>query len=360
MEHSINNAEMLEKISCPALIVKDGIITQANHAAMQHGIELNSEINSLIAIGAEEYQNYAGGKLCLTLCIHDLRYNAVVTTAGDCHVFTLASDYEDPELRAFALAAQQLREPLAAAMLSTEQLLPNSSVKENDEVRQHISQVNRSLHQLLRAVCNMSDAAHYAKHPSCRLQTQELVSVFAEILQKSAALAEQTERTLEYTLPNQTIYALADPEKLERAVLNLLSNAIKFTPKGGKIEATLRNSNNKLFFTVQDSGDGVNPQTRSNMFSRFLREPGLDDSRTGIGLGMSIVRSVATAHGGTVLMEQPEGQGARITMTLALTQPENNVVRTPVLLPVDYAGGKDHALLELSDVLSCSAFEENN
>lgn len=359
MEHSTDTAQMLEQLICPAFIVKDGIITHANQAALQRQIKLNTNIDDLICIGKEEYEMYTGGKLCLTLSIEDIPYSATVTAAQDHQIFCLASDYEDPELRAFALAAQQLREPLAKAMVSTELLLPNDTVREDPEAAQYLAQVNRSLHQLLRAVCNMSDAAQYATTQRSNMQTRDVTGIFEEVLEKAVALTAQAERTLVYSVPNQSVFCPADEEKLERAILNLLSNAMKFTPKCGTINASLNHSGNRLLFTVQDSGQGAGPQVRSNMFSRFLREPGIEDGRSGIGLGMSIVRSVAAAHGGTLLIEHPENAGIKITMTISLTQTSDNILRSPIKLPIDYAGGHDHCLLELSDVLPDDLFLEN-
>lgn len=359
MEHSLDTAQMLEQLMCPAFIVQDGIVTNSNQAALQRQIKLNTNISDLICIGKDEYEIYTDGKLCLTLSIQGITYNATVTNTESGHLFCLESDYEDPELRAFALVAQQLREPLAKAMVSTELLLPNSSVRDDAEAAQHLSQVNRSLHQLLRAVCNMSDAAQYTNPLHANMQTQDVAKIFDEILEKAADLATHAERTLNYAVPKQAIFCSADGAKLERAILNLLSNAIKFTPKGGTINATLHHSNNRLLFTVQDSGEGANLQARTNMFSRFLREPGLEDGRSGIGLGLSIVRSVAAAHGGTVLIEQPNNAGVKITMTLSIKQPADNIFRSPVRFPIDYAGGYDHCLLELSDVLPDNLFLEN-
>lgn len=357
MEHSIQNEEILDNLLCPAFTVSSGIITNANHAAVQRGIQLNTSIHDFIAIGDEEYTNYTQGKLFIRLCIQDITYGATVTRSGDSHLFCLDSDYEEPELRAFALAAQQLREPLANAMISTEQLLPNASGWDNEEDKQTLGQLNKSLHQLLRAIGNMSDTAHYANHQACRMQNCNLTKLFSEILEKASHLASQAGRKLQYALPNQLVIGLADAEKLERAILNLISNAIKYTPKEGQISATLRYNKNKLIFTVQDSGSGVAPHMHSNLFSRFLREPGLDDGRSGIGLGMTIVRSVATMHSGTVLMEQLQNQGARFTMTISVKQTQDNIVSTPIVLPVDYAGGRDHSKIELSDVLPASLFE---
>ena len=360
MEQSTDSLEILEQLMCPAFFVKDGIIVQANQAALQRQIPLNTPVTDLILIGKDEYDLLSDGRLCLTLCINDITYSACVTAADGYHIFHLESDYEEPELRAFALAAQQLREPLANAMASTDLLLPNAAVQENPETRQQAAQINQSLHQLLRVVCNMSDAAHYRDQRISQMQTRDAAAIFEEILEKAAHLTSQAGYTLHYKGLQQTVYCLVDAEKLERAVLNLISNAIKYAPKGSTLNVSLHRSGNHLYFTVRDNGAGVGPQVRGSMFSRFLREPGIEDGRSGIGLGMHIVRSAAAAHGGTVLFEQPEGAGTKVTMSIMIRQSKDSVVRSPVMLPVDYAGGWDRCLIELSDVLPDTLDEQKN
>ena len=95
---------------------------------------------------------------------------------------------------------------------------------------------------------------------------------------------------------------------------------------------------------------------RSNVYTLFRREPGIEDSRYGIGLGMVLIRSAAAAHGGTVLIEQSSERGTRLTMSLAIRQNADNMVRTNAF-HVDYAGERSHALIELSDVLPLAAYE---
>lgn len=360
MEYASHNTEFLEALMCPAFIADNGIITQANQSAQQRGIQPETAVEGLIAIGVEEYRQYTNGKLCITLSVQGISYNATVTSNGHYHIFCLETEYVKPELRAFALAAQQLREPLANAMNSAEQLIPCTGIQDDAEAKQQLGQINRSLHQLLRAIGNMSDAAQYASCLSARLQVCDLTSIFRETLEKASALSAQAERTIKYTLPKQIVYGPCDPEKLERAILNLVSNALKYSPKDGTISASVRHSGNKLIFTIQDSGAGVHPSVQSNIFARFLREPGLGDGNEGIGLGMSIVRSVAALHRGTVLLEQPQDEGARLTMTIASNPISDTVLHTPVMLPIDYSGGRDKALLELADVLPTSIFENIN
>ena len=105
-----------------------------------------------------------------------------------------------------------------------------------------------------------------------------------------------------------------------------------------------------LYLTVQDSGNGIAQELRSNVHSRFRRQPGLEDTRFGIGLGMVMIRSAASAHGGTVLIDHPDGCGTRLTMSMAIRQDTDSVVRASTL-QVDYAGERDHTLIELSDIL---------
>ena len=95
---------------------------------------------------------------------------------------------------------------------------------------------------------------------------------------------------------------------------------------------------------------------RGTVYSRYRRQPGMEDNRFGIGLGMVLIRSTATAHGGTVLIDHPSEGGVRLTMTLAIKQNLDSAVRASIM-QVDYAGERDHSLIELSDVLPSSLYE---
>ena len=174
--------------------------------------------------------------------------------------------------------------------------------------------------------------------------------------EKAATLLSQAEVTLLYEGPNVPVYLLADVERIERSIYNLLSNAAKFSPKGSTLRATLTRKKDLLLFTLSDPGERLAQQVQSNVFNRFMRQPGLGDSRFGLGLGLNIVHNTATAHGGTVLLENPPSGGVRITMTLKIRQSKTPIVRGPYYL--DYAGGHDHGLIELSDILPTSAYEK--
>lgn len=341
MEQHLQITQLLDQQISPAFLVEDHIITYVNAAAQRHGISLSTPISELISIGDVEYAQFREGSLCLTLNINGEACSATALCSAHRHIFFLESPYDDPELRAFALAAQYLRDPLSGAMHCAEAMATDNAVPQ-------LTHLNKSLQQLHRAICNMSDAALYDEIRPSRMELRDITSVFQEHLEKAAQLSQHAGRILEYRLPNTQIHTMIDSEKIERAIFNLISNAIKATKEGDKISVTLHQAGSKLYFCVSDTGNSLE---RSNIFNRYLREPGLEAGYTGLGLGLTIVRKAAAAHGGTLLLEKLPKGGAKFTMSLNVIQPDKSGLRSHVRLPVDYAGGHDHALLELSDVL---------
>ena len=355
MEQIIDTQELLEQIMCPVFIVKDGIIIQANHAALQRQIEPGTAIQDILFTGQQEYNQFTEGGLCLALCVGNITYTACVVKKESHDVFYLESDYSEPELRAFALASQALRESLGNAMTSADMMLPDT--QSSPELKQQLLEISRNLHQLHRAICNMSDAASYGNNRPARVEYRDLASVVDEILEKAQTLVAKTGRTLKYNTLNQSVYSLIDAEKLERAILNLISNAVKYGRNDAPIRVTVEQQEGRFRFSVQNPIDGIGASAYKNLFSYFLREPGIENSRSGIGLGMTIVRSAAMAHEGTVLFDQPAPDCIRFTLSIPIRKSTEYTLRSPVLLPVDYAGGYDHALTELSDILPADLFE---
>ena len=114
-----------------------------------------------------------------------------------------------------------------------------------------------------------------------------------------------------------------------------------------------------LYLTVQGNGAGVADALKGSLYDRYRRQPGPEDGRFGIGLGMVLVRQPAAAHGGTVLMEHGADFGLRLTMTIPIRPPSDPNVRSP-MIHVDYAGDRDHFLLELADCLPAEVYRREN
>lgn len=355
MDHITDAMEMIGHLRHPAFCVTDGMIVKVNAAAQSRMIEPGTPVSQLMKTGADEYAEFSSGCLYLTLtvCGQDLGFS--VSRKNGFDLFHLEQDAENYELQAMALAARELREPLASIMITADQLFPGEDDRTPD-TDDRIARINRGLFQMLRLISNMSDAGRYAAASSISMEVRNISAFLDEVFSKAAALTEHSGITLEYTGIDQLIYGLVNPELLERAVLNILSNSLKFTPKGGHIQANLLRRGSKLYLSIQDNGIGIADSTKTNLFSRHTRELGVEDGRFGIGLGFVMVRSAAQHHGGTVLVDHPQDTGTRVTMTLVIRPGATDQVRSP-LLKVDYAGERDHGLLELSDVLPADLYK---
>lgn len=356
MEHLQN---MLDLISEPAFSVENGAIHQLNRGAQAYLLQPGTPVQDLIAAGAEEYALLDGGTLYLTLKLGSSTVGASVVRMEGKDYFIMEQDTEQAQLQAMALAARELRRPLATVMTLADRLFPLSDAQGDPAVQEQIARINRGLFQMLRTVSNMSDAYRYASEEGNRNETVNIPAFLEEIFAGAAALVGHSQIKLQYTSELHNLYGSVDRELLERAVNNLISNAVKFTPAGGTVNAKLTSRGQTLYLSVTDSGSGIPGHLQANLYSHFRRGPALEDGRHGIGLGMVMVRSAALHHGGTVLMEQCKEGGTRITLSIPLRQSNEAIVRSDILR-IDYAGERNHQLIELSDVLPHTVYKKED
>ena len=333
--------DTLELIAAPCFCVKDGVICGRNGAARK--LPLGDCVEPLLAAGGEAYADFSGGSLYLTLSVEGTLFGAAVERRNGLDFFLLEEAEGNPELRALSLAARELRQPLSGLFATVQQLDSSQAAQ--------IGALNRGLSQMLRLIGNMSAAASPVSHP----ELTDITAVFREIFMKAQPLLERLGLELHYEGPEHSIYSLADAQELERGVLNLLSNAAKFSPGGSVIRCSLTRQSRILRLCIQDEGSGIPDDVRGSVFNRYLRQPAIEDGRQGLGLGLVLVRACAGHHGGAVLIDHPAQGGTRVTVTLAIRQDTGNTLRSP-RIRIDYAGERDHALVELSDVLPAELY----
>jgi signal transduction histidine kinase len=108
---------------------------------------------------------------------------------------------------------------------------------------------------------------------------------------------------------------IADTASIKHVFANLLSNAFRFSKPGCTITAKAEAELSGIRFSVEDTGEGIAPEHLKRLFDQFYRVPGQDE-KSGIGLGLSIVKEIVTAHGGTVGVESTKGKGSVFHFTL--------------------------------------------
>lgn len=344
---------LLEMIDRPAFIVRDGIITDCNQLAKNRQITVGTKIKDILPENCDAYSQYKGGILYLTLQMGWIHCGATVVRQDDADIFLMDRDADQIQLQALALAGQQLRGPLSNVMTLSDMLLPELR---DDKQRDKAVQMRKALFQMMRLITNMADAERYTGSDSPRFENTELCSFFLDIVEKAKISAEDAQIQLDFHCPELPVFTMLDRERMERAMYNLLSNAIKFSRPGSRVKVNLSANKKQACLTVEDEGDGIANHVQGSLFHRYMREPAIEDSRFGLGLGMTLVRSAAVIHGGTVLLEQTTGTKVALTMEIRKDTP--GALRTPILRISDYAGGRDLGLLEFSETLPVCAYEK--
>lgn len=347
--------EILSFIVSPAFSVCDGTITHCNEAAKRHLFSSGMSVASLLTDNQTEYTSFQDGCLFITLRHNHQFYSASVSHVDDANIFVIEEDQDRAELKTLSLTAANMRQPLSSMIAAAGSLASSLEQNNDPKVKAHLQHMNRNLNRMHRMLCNMSDTLQYADGISNHMICQNIVSVVEGIFQRSQQLCEQSNIHLEYSIPNEAILCTIDEALLERGIYNILSNAIKFSPTGSTIHASLTCCNHRVYISIKDQGTGISRDILNNVFSRYRRQPGLEDSRFGLGLGLALVRCTAKVHSGTVLVDHPDQIGTRITISFPIRKSSTPLVRSSAKR-VDYAGGWDHSLLELSDVMPADLY----
>jgi signal transduction histidine kinase len=131
-------------------------------------------------------------------------------------------------------------------------------------------------------------------------------------------LAEDKQISLKCTVAGP-VEVEGDKGRVKQVVVNLVDNAIKYTGEGGRVEISVSPNNGDAVLEVADNGIGIPSDAIAHLFERFYR---VDKARSrqmgGAGLGLSIVKSICTAHQGRVSVDSTEGKGTRFTVELPL------------------------------------------
>lgn len=207
-----------------------------------------------------------------------------------------------------ALAAHELRTPATtvyglAATLAQRDLPPELVEELQQTLHSQAERMSRLVEQLL----DMSrlDAASIPLNP-------EPIALKAELEQIVRANALGSEGFVEIDVP-ESAAVVADRSVLERVVGNLVTNAVRHGEPPVRIVA--RQHDTHLRVSIQDSGQGIDPEFVPNLFDRFQRSDAARQTGTGAGLGLSIARLYARAHGGDLVYD-PDADGARFDLVL--------------------------------------------
>jgi two-component system, OmpR family, sensor kinase len=210
-------------------------------------------------------------------------------------------------------ASHEFRTPLTAIGGHAD-MLDEWAIEDPESARKSVRTIKNEAEALLAL-------ARGDEGPSLHVGRHDLGEVASEAV-GAARAAANGRVSIEYTAPHSAVRAVFDRDRIRQAASILLDNAIKYTPRGGNVAVRAGETEGRGILEVSDTGVGIPEEQLPLVFERFYR---FDSVRTegGAGLGLSIARHIAEAHGGTIEIRSKPGEGSTFTLILPPSRPSN-------------------------------------
>jgi signal transduction histidine kinase/CheY-like chemotaxis protein len=218
-----------------------------------------------------------------------------------------------------AIATHELRTPMTSIVGYTRLLLSDALPRNRRQSALEI--IDRSASRQAKLLDDLLD---YARVSSGRLAIETAPVDLGDIVEIAieATRPEAEAKGVELVGPpgDEPLPVMGDASRLEQVVVNLLDNAVRFTPKGGRVEATLRRLDGAAELVVSDTGEGISPEFLPHVFDRFRQgASGPNRPHGGLGLGLAIAKHLVDAHLGAVeARSDGPGRGATFVVRLPL------------------------------------------
>lgn len=226
-----------------------------------------------------------------------------------------------------AMLGHELRNPLAPILTALHLMRLRSS---NESTERERAIIERQVNHLSRLVDDLLDVSRATMGKiDLRREPLEVSTAVARAVEVAAPLIEQKHHQLSVTVPGAGLLVAGDPVRLAQIIANLLHNAAKYTDPGGHISVEAWGENAEVILRVKDDGRGVAAERLSSMFELFVQgDQSADRSQGGLGVGLTLVRSLVQLHGGRVeARSEGPGKGTEFIISLpALPEPPANYI----------------------------------
>jgi signal transduction histidine kinase len=224
-----------------------------------------------------------------------------------------------------ALLAHELRNPLAPVVNAVNIMRMKENV--DPDLLWCREVIERQATQLTRLVDDLLDVSRITLGKiKLRPERLEIVAAIAGAVEISRPLIEAHRHQFVVTVPEHPIALNGDLARLTQVVANLLNNAAKYQNEGGRIDLLVEQAGHEVVITVRDRGIGIPTQMLSEVFELFTQgERTLDRSQGGLGIGLSLVKTVVELHGGSVsATSEGVDRGSEFVIRLPCLRPEES------------------------------------
>ncbi len=213
-----------------------------------------------------------------------------------------------------ALVSHELRTPLTSIVGYVSILLEDEDLPAH--VIKQLAVVARNTERLQRLVADLLQEQQPGGAMPVERTRTDLGAIVRECVQTAGTAAERAGVELSLRSPS-ALWVDADAHRFAQVVDNLVSNAIKYSLRGGRVDVELRARATEVELVVADDGIGISEVDREELFTRFFRaQDAHDRAIQGIGLGLSITKSIVESHGGRIEVDSEIGRGSEFRVVL--------------------------------------------
>jgi len=225
------------------------------------------------------------------------------------------------------VVTHEMRTPLANIGFSLQLLSRYGLNNLTPEQQEEITAINKNTQSSKIMVDNLVAITSFLnKQGELVIQPIDFVQVIKDALIVLQPLAENRGLSFRTQFPEVAIHVEADSERLQEAVYHLVHNAIKFTPESGDVFVKVWQDDENVYFEVLDTGVGVPEEKLPTLWDAFaqMADP-VRRGTEGLGLGLTLVKYVANAHGGEVWAKSKENNGSIFGFNIPLEEPKLNI-----------------------------------
>ena len=226
-----------------------------------------------------------------------------------------------------AVLAHELRNPLAPIRNSLHILRMTGS--DDAGTGRVVDMMERQVQHMVRLVDDLLEVSRISRGKiELRKERLQLASVVRGAIETSRPLLEASNHRLVVDLPEEEVWIHADPVRLQQVFANLLNNSAKYTPPGGEVRISVTVEEGLATVCVKDNGEGIPPQMLGRVFNMFAQVDTGRRAQGGLGIGLTLARTLVLLHGGTVEAAS-EGKGKGCEFTVRLPVAERGVDAAP-------------------------------
>ncbi len=247
-----------------------------------------------------------------------------------------------------AMLAHELRNPLASIRNAIELIDMNAGREE--EHRAVLGMMQRQVGQMVRLVDDLLDVSRVSTGKiGLRMEPVEMAEVMQHAIEAVRPGMHALGQELALELPGTPMPVHGDPARLAQVISNLLNNASKFSPAHSPVRLKASVTNSEVVITIQDQGIGLSPDQLPYIFDLFVQaDTSLERSTSGLGIGLTLVKSLLHAHNGSITVES-EGLGHGSTFTVRLPLHRTQQVARLPNIPSTTGRGHSRKVLIVDD-----------